>query len=337
MEYNRFIDYIKYNKNRQIRTIERYTYILDKIPERIFTELTSKDDIFKLDNWLRNNDGRDGFSFYKNGSLVKYAIKSYLRFLNKRDIVPYVDNLNLKSKKKSKSFKYHGQLVINELISNAKYKLVYKNNLRDYNKVHRVRWATTTKPKYEAERDMLFIKFLFHTGARCSEALNVQQKDIDVKKKVVNITRGKGGYNRDALITSELINELNHFCDINKIKPFQNIFQFDVSINKKSSRYIKFLSQFGVTEANKLYLELRRLTKAEYMVLSVGKLVVNQKNITPHQMRHSLAMLLKKNGVQLDKIQQVLGHNSITTTQIYAKTTLEDAKDEYKNIMSELK
>lgn len=144
---------------------------------------------------------------------------------------------------------------------------------------------------------------------------------------------GKGGYIAEALITKELIDELRIFCRKYEIKENDLLFDFKFKINNEHKMYKDFINKFGEVLGKKLYIDLKTLKKAEYMIYKVGKIVTHSKNITPHQLRHSLAMLLKKNDVALDKIQQILRHSSITTTQIYAKTTIEDAKDDYSSIM----
>ena len=108
---------------------------------------------------------------------------------------------------------------------------------------------------------------------------------------------------------------------------------FKIKIDKNSERRISLIERFGDSEGAKLYKLFRQIEKAEHMIKRIGKICEMKKTVTPHQMRHSLAMLLKKKGTELDKIQVVLGHSNITTTQQYAITTVDDVKKDYRKAM----
>lgn len=74
------------------------------------------------------------------------------------------------------------------------------------------------------------------------------------------------------------------------------------------------------------------ISSIQQYVKKIGKRAGLQKNIHPHLCRHGTAMLLLDNGLPLDEIQKVLGHNNISTTQIYAKTSMNRVKKDVDNI-----
>lgn len=332
----RFAEYIKFNKNLESRTLERYIYILEKIPEEVFNSIKTKDDVFKLRVWIDEHDGRDGYSFRTNGHLTKYAIRSYLKFLNKVDILPYLTLLNLHTKKRSKDFKHWPADIITMIINKAKYKVTYLTQVRDDVlpiDTFKDKWAVIPKEPFSGDRDTLFIKFLFQTGARCREALLVTYDAIDKKRRRV-VLKGKGGYSREALVTQELLNDIEIYLQRWKIGRRKRLFDFNPEIDKDSKKLAEYINHFGEKDGKALYMEIRQITKAEYMVERVGKLCMqSNRTVTPHQMRHSLAMLLRGQHVPLDEIQKVLGHSDISTTQIYAKTTLEDVEAKYNDVL----
>jgi integrase len=334
MVNERFDKFINFYKTKQIKTLERYIYILSKIPESVFTSIRTKEDLSKLQTFFINSESSGGFSFMKNYKIVYYAIKLYLNFQNKKEIATYLDKNLMPKGKKTVTFKHLEPDVINRIIDNAKYTLAYKKQLDNYTRTYKDKWAIVLKPKQEADRDTLFIKFLWRTGTRCSEALAVKFIDINLEKKLIKIL-GKGGKTREALITQELIDELKIFCRENNIDEYSLMFNF-LNTASRTEKMNHDMELFGDKKGKKIYMDIRKLGLAESMIKKVGKFCEQNKIITPHQVRHSLAYLLHHNNVPLDRIQQVLGHSNIATTQIYAQTTIEDVREDYNRIQNGL-
>lgn len=151
--------------------------------------------------------------------------------------------------------------------------------------------------KAEGERNLTIIETLYGCGLRVSELTNLKISDLYFEEGFIAIT-GKG--NKQRLIpiaehTQKLItNYLNGSrLDINcKLDHLNTVF-----LNRRGS---------GLTRA---------------MIFTIVKQLVKlagiEKNISPHTFRHSFATHLLENGADLRAIQQMLGHESITTTEIY--------------------
>lgn len=140
----------------------------------------------------------------------------------------------------------------------------------------------------------LMISLAYGAGMRVSEVVKLQIRDIDISELSVTIRDGKGGKDRISIIPAKLINEL------------QNI------TNGKNQDDYLFESERG----GKL------TTRTAQVVFEKSlKLAGVQKSATFHSLRHSFATHLLENGVDVRYIQKLLGHASVTTTQLYTKVT----------------
>ncbi len=80
-----------------------------------------------------------------------------------------------------------------------------------------------------------------------------------------------------------------------------------------------------------------QLMKMEYVIKVAGRVAKIGRTTTPHSMRHSLGMKLRKAGAEIDIIQKILGHRRPDTTQIYVKLSNTQVKEKYDKIMGKKK
>ena len=146
------------------------------------------------------------------------------------------------------------------------------------------------------QRNRTIIEVLYGTGIRVSELINLKLSNIFFKENIIKIL-GKGNKERFVPLGNIASNEINKYLKIRN----RNI------INSKFSD-ILFLNRYG-----------RGLTRSMiFKIISDSyKKVGLDKKISPHTLRHSFATHLLKNGADLRTIQLILGHESITTTEIY--------------------
>lgn len=148
-------------------------------------------------------------------------------------------------------------------------------------------------------RDIVVIEILFSTGIRVSELCNIKKNNINLLSGTIKIY-GKGSKERIIHICEKEVKE--------SIKYYTELFEDNLS----NSKYF-LINRLGV----KLSEQSVRLMIKKYQQLS--KL---SNNITPHMFRHSFATLLLEEGVDIRYIQSMLGHSSITTTQIYTQVNM---------------
>ena len=160
----------------------------------------------------------------------------------------------------------------------------------------------------EKVRDVAVIELLFGTGVRVSELCSLRYSDIGTNFSYIRVN-GKGNKERNIQISNEAIKKaLNRYYKlfIEQIEKGQYFF-----INRLGSR----LSEQSVRLMIRKYKEKCNLTK----------------KITPHVFRHSFATLLLEQDVDIKYIQNLLGHSSIMTTQIYTHVSTEKQSEILQN------
>lgn len=146
------------------------------------------------------------------------------------------------------------------------------------------------------QRNKTIIEILYGTGIRVSELINLKLSNIFFKENIIKVI-GKGNKERFVPLGEIASNEMKIYINNrNRLK-----------IDSKSSD-ILFLNRYG-----------RGLTRSMIfkIISDASKRVGLDKKISPHTLRHSFATHLIKNGADLRTIQLILGHESITTTEIY--------------------
>ena len=151
--------------------------------------------------------------------------------------------------------------------------------------------------KPEGERNRAIIETLYGCGLRVSELINLKLSDLYFDEDFIMVT-GKGNKQRFVPIS-----EIN--------QKYINIYRKEVRVHlhiQKEHEDFVFLNRRG-----------KQLTRA--MIFTIVKRLAEaiglKKSISPHTFRHSFATHLLENGADLRAIQQMLGHESITTTEVY--------------------
>ncbi len=158
----------------------------------------------------------------------------------------------------------------------------------------------------ETLRDKVIIEMLAYTGVRVSELCHLKLSDIDLNRKSIRIRSGKGDKDRIVLFKDNILTDLNLY--IHEIKS-QNP-KADFLFPTKRSKYISPISVERI---------IRKLAKSSGI----------DKKVTPHVLRHTFATSLLRNGADIRIIQVLLGHSSISTTQVYTHVDSNDLRKSY--------
>lgn len=160
--------------------------------------------------------------------------------------------------------------------------------------------------KAESHRNRAIIEMLYGSGLRVSELVNLRLSDIYRQEGFMRII-GKGSKQRLVPISPVADQWLQYWLEDRS--------KLDI---KPEYSDIVFLNRYG-----------RQLTRA--MIFTIIKTLAKQadihKNISPHTLRHSFATHLLQNGADLRIIQQLLGHEDITTTEIYTHIEIQDLRE----------
>jgi len=161
-------------------------------------------------------------------------------------------------------------------------------------------------------RDRAILETLYSTGIRVSELVALNMNDIDFLGEVVHV-RGKGKKERISPIGSSALQVIQHYMEFRN-KRAQSSRNFDMKVlfvNKHGRR----LSTRSVRRKMDKYLKMAGLDPA----------------ISPHTLRHSFATHMLNNGADLRSVQELLGHQSLSTTQVYTHLTTRKLKEVYEN------
>ena len=139
-------------------------------------------------------------------------------------------------------------------------------------------------PKYKAA-------FAVAYGLRVSEVASLKISDIDSERMMIRVEQGKGGKDRHAMLSAQLLDLLRNWYRL--ARPRGWLFPGQDPTNPISTR---------------------QLTRACHAAADIAGI---NKRVTPHTLRHSFATHLLEHGADLRAVQVMLGHASISTTQIY--------------------
>lgn len=158
--------------------------------------------------------------------------------------------------------------------------------------------ASTDYQKQVLTRDIAVLELLFSTGLRVSELCSLDYNDIDLEQGSVRIY-GKGSKERIIQLTNPNVTKA--------LKAYRNLFS-------------KQLQNANFFFCNRLTHRLSEQS-VRFMIKHYTKLADISQHITPHMFRHTFATLLLEEDVDIRYIQNILGHSSIMTTQIYTHVT----------------
>jgi len=157
-------------------------------------------------------------------------------------------------------------------------------------------------------RDRAILETLYSTGIRVSELVGINFGDIDETGQAI-IIRGKGRKERIVPLGSHAMSAIDHYLQVMSSHNVTNETGEPFFINKHNTR----LSTRSVRRNVSKYLD------------KVGL----DPEISPHTLRHSFATHLLDNGADLRSVQELLGHQSLSTTQIYTHLTTKRMKESY--------
>ena len=161
-----------------------------------------------------------------------------------------------------------------------------------------------------AARDKAMLEVLYSSGIRVSELVELEMGDMDLQEGVLRV-RGKGRKDRLTPIGSQAIKALQRYFELRAV---------DLKSQQGHHAARVFLNKHGESLSTR---SVRR--KLDKYLVQAGL----DPGISPHTLRHSFATHLLNNGADLRSVQELLGHQSLSTTQIYTHLTTSRMKEVY--------
>ncbi len=161
-------------------------------------------------------------------------------------------------------------------------------------------------------RNYLILEFLYGTGVRVSELTNIKLNDIDYYQNTV-LVHGKGSKDRYVPLHDRLLNEISEYVLTTRQ---------DLATHAKEGNKYLFLNHRG----NQITPRGVRMV-INKIISDSGEML----KISPHTLRHTFATHLLNNGADLRSVQELLGHEHLSSTQIYTKVSKEKLKESYMN------
>ncbi len=290
-----YLEYLEIEKGRAITTSQNYHRYLEK-----FSNFSKFQDVEIPENITIDLIKKYRLFLNRSASLKNepisrttqnyylIALRSFLKYLLKRDIKTLTPEKIELAKVQERQISFLNQEELDAIYSKP-----------DLNSVHGC-------------RDKAILDLLFSTGLRVSELSNLKKEDINLDKSEFSV-RGKGGKVRVVFIDETAKESLKKYLQLRQ--------------DDSEFLFISYGHSEKILERN--IQEVCGITprSIQRMVRKYAKMAGITKTVTPHTIRHSFATDLLMNGADLRSVQSLLGHSSITTTQVYTHITDQHLED----------
>lgn len=279
--------------------------------QRNFSDLTCKsyrEDIAFFSGFLKVNGTN-----YKDVTIDQ--IRGYLLDLNNYGLSKSSIKQNIAALRHFYTFLFNEKYVDSDpflLISSPKNQTRLPNFLLQ-NEIDELLEANRNRTDELAERDQAILELMLASGLRASEIVNLKTTSINLLSRTIRIV-GKGNKERLVPFSNRAKAALETY--LNKSRSFLLAKQKTPVENKSL-----FLNNFG---------EKLTVRGLEYIMEEIEKKTGCFLKLHPHKLRHSFATKMLSQGADLRVIQELMGHESIGTTQIYTHVTMEEMQDTYK-------
>ena len=281
---NDFLEYCEVTKNQSEKTIENYGHYLGR-----FTEFLG---LKKLPNLTPNK-------------ITLKLINDYRLFLHRygTDLSTKTQNYHIIALRAF--LKY---LIKNDIKTLAPEKIelpkIPERTIEALSREEMDRlFGSVDRGDLSGARDLAILETLYSTGLRVSELAKLDRNQVDLKRKEFSV-RGKGRRLRIVFLSGKAAKTIKEYLN----KRTDNFDPLFISVKKSKD----------ITGGEK-----RRLSTVsiQSIVSKYARKAGIIKKVTPHTLRHSFATQLLINGADIRSVQELLGHSSITTTQIYTHVT----------------
>ena len=297
-----FLDYLLYERKYSPKTVDSYKFDIEKFFDFLLKEGTLMDEVDQIviRNFLTDE---------LNAGISKRSCKRRLSSL--RQFYTFMVE--------KKWIKENPFLLVDSPKTDKKYPhALYKDQIQEILKENAKRTDDL------AIRDQAILSLLYYCGLRASELVDLTLQDINFRTRIVRVI-GKGNKERLVPFTEECKVSVQRY--INESRPA-------LLAKKNVNTSLLFLSDRvsypTMDDATGEIKEPKMTTRGlEYILDEIEKKTGTFVGLHPHLLRHSFATHLLENGADLRVIQELLGHASLNTTQVYTHMSSEAMKQAY--------
>ncbi|MCJ7666058.1 MAG: tyrosine-type recombinase/integrase [Actinobacteria bacterium] len=288
-----YFKYLRYEKNLTPNSIRSYSEDILQLHRFLYSNNindTDQMDLASFRNFLKSIDGKK----YANRTIIrKYSSYiNYFRFLEENKLTGIqLSQFIIVPRKRERLYTFLSKNEIEKLFDSMEIVNILQI------------------------RDRLIVELIYSTGARVGEVENIRLADIDSGKREIKVT-GKGRKQRIVYINRKALYWLERY--LKESRP-------ELSFNKKLGTPTGDLHL--LLNSNGGGLSSRSINE---IVRKYVRLAGIKKKITPHSIRHSFASHLLQGGAGIREIQELLGHENISTTEIYSHLDIKKIKDDYR-------
>jgi len=283
-----FLEHGQSVRNLSDRTLRAYQSDLTQFHVQMKQEETASITPEHLETYLdKLGDGP-----YRDTSIRRKvaALKVFFRFLEERGIVNESPARRLKIKHpiENRVPTVLSAREIRALLTAPKEQISEMSSMRDHSAGGRNRY-------FCAVRDNVILELLFSTGIRIGELVALNLSDVELEKLEIQIT-GRGTRGRIVPLSQEVIEGLMTYLELRGDRITESSALF---VGRSGTR----LTIYSIENIFKKHVRLAEI----------------KRHITPHSLRHTMAAMLVSSGTDIRAVQEILGHASILSTQVYTK------------------
>jgi integrase/recombinase XerC len=161
---------------------------------------------------------------------------------------------------------------------------------------------------WKGKTDRLLLDIFYNTGMRLSELMNLRESQLNLSAKTIKVL-GKGNKERVIPVSSDLTERISEYIETKKMM---------IPVKGETTLLVN-------NKGKKLYPKYLYLTVKHYL-----SLITTSDRKSPHILRHSFATHLSNNGADINAVKELLGHASLSSTQIYTHNSIQKLKDIHK-------
>lgn len=310
-----FLEFCEIGKNQSPKTLRNYDHYLGRFAEFALTKGTQSPEKISLElvkdyrlylNRITDQNGNTLKLITQSYHLI--ALRAFLKYLSKQDVKTLAPE-------KIELPKNPGRQV--EFLEPEELQRIFTAAHSEKNEIIKL-------------RDVAILETLFSTGLRVSELTGLLRPNVNLERGEFTV-RGKGSKLRIVFLSQEATEAIKKYVskrkDNNKglfiahsTVGEGNVIEKEIESQGFSSRgEKKDLKNTGLTPRS-----IQRIIKKYCVIAGIVK------QVSPHTLRHSFATDLLQNGADIRSVQTMLGHASITTTQIYTHITNQGLRDIHK-------